>query len=182
MARRTYRRKRKIYRGKPGVMVSVRNSLLVLLLGCALGAVSKWADLHSPFLAEMTSGIALWILLASLLALYSRNEVRAGLHALLFLGGMLAAYYTAAELLKTGWSTAFLTGWSVLALLSPVLGYLVRRVKEQTPRLLYAGIILAELGATWLLFRRIGMADLLVVLMTVILLLLSENGKSGRKQ
>ena len=182
MARRRYRRKRKIYLGKPSRLVSVRNSLLVLLAGVVLGAVSKWSDLYCPPLAEATSGIALWILLASLLAVYSRTALRGGLHSLLFLGGMLASYYTAAGLLDTGWSKNYLAGWGITALLSPVPGYLVWCVRERFPLLVYAGIILAQLGASWFLFRRIGIFDVLAMVPPLMILVWKMAGGNGKRK
>ena len=178
--RRTYRRKRKIYRGKPSLLIAVRNSLLLLLAGAVLGAVSKWSDLHNPFLAEMTSGIALWILLASLIAMYSRDALRGGLNSLLILGGMLAAYYAAAEILGVGWSKNDLIGWSVIALVSPVLGYLLWCVRERFPLLVNVGIILVQVGATCFLFRRIGVFDLLAMLPPAGILLWQAAGSRRR--
>ncbi len=175
---------RGIYKGKPSIAVSIRNSLLVLLLGVSLGAASKWADLHSPFLAELTSGIAVWILLASAVALCSRSPARAGLHVLLLLGGMLAAYYAAAELLDSTWPEQFLIGWGILAVLSPIPGMLVWHARKQDmPAWVVSfGVVVVQLGATWLLFRKIGVVDLLVVLATAVLLFWGKFGKRKKRR
>lgn len=171
------------YRGKPSIAVSVRNSLLVLLLGVILGAVSKWADLHSPFLAELTSGIAVWVLLASAAALCSRSPARAGLHVLLLLGGMVAAYYAAAELLGSTWSEKFLFGWGVAAALSPGPGALIwyARRRDLLSWAVRAGVVAVQLGATWLLFRKIGLIDIAIVLVTAVMLSWGKTGRSRRR-
>ena len=117
--------KRNPYLGKPGTAAAAGHSLLILLLGLALGAASRFADLHSVFFGDLTSGIALWIFLAAAVALGSRTPERAGLHAALLLGGMVAAYYAAAALLDGSWSKNYLIGWGAIALLSPIPGGMV---------------------------------------------------------
>lgn len=103
----------------------MRNSLLILLLGVVLGALSKWADFHSPWLSELTSGVQLWIFLGCILALYSRTPRRAALHVFLLLGGMVGAYYVTALIMRGVWAKSFVIGWGIAAVLSAVPGYLL---------------------------------------------------------
>lgn len=103
----------------------LRNSGLILLLGIVLGAVGKWSDSHAMPLAELTSGLQLWVLLGCAVSLGSRSSWRAGLNVFLLLGGMVCAYYGTAELLGVSWSWKFLIGWALAAVLSPLPGFFV---------------------------------------------------------
>lgn len=158
----------------------IRNSLLILLLGVGLGFLSKWSDNHMPvWLAEVTSGISLWILLATAVALYSRTAGRAALHVLLLLGGMAAAYYAMAALTGGVWGKDFPIGWGIAALLSPIPGYLVWFAKGRSRRawLLSAGVLVAQTALTVALFRSIRVLDVIVILLTAAVLLADKFGR-----
>ena len=182
--------KRNPYLGKPGTAAAVIHSLLILLLGLALGAASKYADLHSVILGDLTSGIALWIFLAAAVALYSRTPERAGLHAILLLGGMVAAYYAAAELLGGSLPKNYLIGWGAAALLSPIPGWMVWYAggEDRLAWLLSIGTVAVQIGATVLLFGKLGLADLAVVVLTAALLFwnkvknVEKPGNRGRRR
>ena len=152
----------------------VRNSLLILLLGVGLGVLSKWSDDHmAVWLAEVTSGIALWVLLAVITALYSRTAERAALNVLLLLGGMVGAYYLTAMLTNSAWGKDFLIGWGIAALLSPIPGYLVWFAKGRSRRawLLSAGVLAVQIILTVILFRSVRVLDAVIILLTAAVLL-----------
>lgn len=162
---------------------SVRNSLLILLLGAALGTLSKWSDSHMAlWLAEATSGISLWILLATVTALYSRTARRAALNVLLLLGGMVGAYYLTAALTGSVWGKNFLIGWGIAALLSPVPGYLVWFAKGRSRRAwaLSLGVLAVQIALVAVLFRRVRVLDAVMILLTAAVLLADKLGKGGR--
>ena len=160
----------------------VRNSLLILLLGAALGALGKWADFHSPWLAELTSGISLWILLATAVALYSRTAMRAALNVFLLLGGMVGAYYLTAMLTNSVWGESFLIGWGVAAVLSAVPGYLVWFAKGRSRRawLLRRGLVAVQIALVIVLFRTVRIFDVVMILLTAAVLLVDKVGPSRR--
>lgn len=164
--------RRQSYRGRPPVTVDTGSSLLILLAGLLLGVISKWADLHLPVLAELTSQIALWVLLASAVALGSRSPLRGALHTLLLLGGMVAAYYTAAHFMGGVWSKSYLIGWGAAVLLSPLAGWLVwhARGEDRWAWLASAGVLAAQIGGTLLLFRKLRVTDLVVIALTAVML------------
>lgn len=103
----------------------LRNSGWILLLGLLLGAVGRWSAYHAPFLAELASGIPLWILLGCLVSLGSRSSWRAGCNVFLLLGGMVCASYFTTELMSAPQSWKFLAGWGAAAVFSPVPGFFV---------------------------------------------------------
>ena len=169
------------YRGQKSGS-GVRNSLLILLLGAALGALSKWADFHSPWLAELTSGISLWILLAAAVSLYSRTAMRAALHVPLLLGGMVGAYYLTAALTDSVWGKSYLIGWGVAAVLSAIPGYLVWFAKGRSRRawLLSLGVPAVQIALVIVLFQRVRIFDVVMILLTAAVLLADKLGPRRR--
>lgn len=149
-----------------------RGPLLVLLLGMALGVAAKWLDFHSDLWGTLFSGISVWVLLASVVALYSQTPRRAALHAALLLGGMVAAYYASAEAMGGVWSQTFLVGWGLAALASPIPGYLVWFARERSVRgaVLRIGVLGFQLVATVVLFEKLRVSDGIIILLTAVLL------------
>ena len=150
-----------------------RNSLLILLLGLALGAVGKWSDCNSMLLADLTSGLQLWVLLCCALALGSRSPWRAGLHVFLLLGGMVCTYYLTAELMSVPWSESFLIGWGVVAALSPIPGFLVWYARGRSFRawILCLGVLAFQILAMFVLSGHANLLDILLIAATAALLL-----------
>lgn len=160
----------------------VRNSLLVLLLGLALGVLGKWADFHSPLLSDLTSGAQLWIFLGCVLALYSRTPRRAALRVVLLLGGMVAAYYVTALVMKGVWSRSYAIGWGIAAAVSAVPGYLLWYAKGRTRRawLLSLGVVAAQIAVMLALSGGVRVPDLAIILLTAAVLLLDKFGRGRR--
>lgn len=160
----------------------VRNSLLVLLLGLALGVLGKWADFHSPWLSDLTSGVQLWICLGCALALYSRTPGRAALHVFLLLGGMVAAYYGTALAMKGVWSGRYVIGWSVAAVLSAVPAYLLWYARGRTRRawLLCGAVLAVQIAAMFALSGGVRVLDAVVILLTAAVLLADKLVRGRR--
>ena len=156
----------------------VRNSLLVLLLGLTLGVLGKWADFHSPLLSDLTSGVQLWIFLGCVLALYSRTPRRAALRVVLLLGGMVAAYYVTALVMRVAWSRSHAIGWGIAA----VPGYLLWYAKGRTRRawLLSLGVAAAQIAVMLALSGGVRVLDLAIILLTAAVLLLDKFGRGRR--
>ena len=161
-----------------------RNSLLILLLGVVLGALGKWSDGYVAWLAELTSGISLWILLATAVALYSRTAMRAALNVFLLLGGMVGAYYLTAALTNSVWGKDYLIGWGIAAVLSVVPGYLVWFAKGRSRRawLLSLGVVVVQVALVIVLFRTVRIFDVVMILLTAAVLLVDKVGprRGGR--
>ena len=159
----------------------VRNSLLVLLLGLTLGVLGKWADFHS-LLSDLTSGVQLWIFLGCVLALYSRTPRRAALRVVLLLGGMVAAYYVTALVMRVAWSRSHAIGWGIAAAVSAVPGYLLWYAKGRTRRawLLSLGVAAAQIAVMLALSGGVRVLDLAIILLTAAILLLDKFGRGRR--
>lgn len=162
--------KRRPYKGKRAVD---GGALLSLLLGLALGVLSKWADFNSMLLADLTSGILLWILLSCAVARFSRTPLRAGLHVLLLLGGMVVSYYAAAYWISGVWATRYLVGWGLAALLSPVPAFAVWHAGGRSRRAwaISLGVLAFEVLAAVVYSGRLRILDAVMILLTAAVLL-----------
>lgn len=164
--------RRQSYTGKKTLM-GVRNSLLILLAGIVLGALGKWSDYHWMFLADLTSGVQLWVLLGCVIATWSQSCWRAGLNVFLLLGGMVASYYCTAELMDVPWSWPFLIGWSAAAVLSAGAGFLVwfGRGRSKQAWLICLGVLVLQVAAMFVLSGGVRVLDVVLIALTACVLL-----------
>ena len=111
-------------------------SALVFLLGAGLGALSKWLDTLSsndlPAVMEtvdirnLFGRLAIWALIATAVAVFSRSAYRAAVNVLLFFAGMLLSYWIASMVIA-GFviDDSYMLVWLIFTAVSPVLGYIV---------------------------------------------------------
>ena len=72
--------------------------LLIFLFGAALGVASKLLDIYTSNLGNIFSQMSIWILLGTLIAIFSKTKGKAALNVFVFCIGMLITYYITAEL------------------------------------------------------------------------------------
>ena len=140
------------------------NPIGMLFAGLLLGAISRLLDIYTANLGNIFSQMAVWILLGTLIAVYSSSPKRAALNILPFCLGMLAAYYAAAILTKGVYGRMFILGWTEFALCSPVLAFFAWMSKEKGifPKLIGAGIVLVSVLSSLLLFDGFRVYDVVI--------------------
>ncbi len=79
-----------------GTIRKLLHPAAMLLCGLAIGAAVRLLDIYTVTLGEIFSRMAVWILLGTLIAIYSPTPKRAMANILPFCLGMLAAYYAVA--------------------------------------------------------------------------------------
>ena len=125
-------------------MVRVKNkisdSISCLFLGIILGITSKYLDtvavdgiwitnvLH--FLGNLFTRLGIWVLIASLIAAYSKTLRRAAINTFVFFIGMLISYYAYSAYLFGFFPTDYLILWGGIALVSPSLAMVVWKGKN----------------------------------------------------
>lgn len=113
---------------------ATRNTILITLLGIALGMLSKWLDniafddtvwWHHPIevldLGNVFSEFGVWLLLALAISIFSRTPARAALNTFLFFAGMCAAYHIYTILFSGFAPNQYMMIWYAITLVSPVL-------------------------------------------------------------
>lgn len=140
------------------------NPAATLAAGLLLGVLSRLLDLYTQNLGNIFSQLAVWILLGTLIALYSPTRRQAMANIVPFCLGMLVSYYTAAVLTHGVYSRVIIAGWALFALCSPILAALVWTAKcpGLFPKLIGVGIVLVSAASSILLFDRLRFYDLII--------------------
>lgn len=140
------------------------NPAIMLLAGLFLGAASRFLDIYTENLGNIFSQMAVWILLGTLISIYSPSPKQAAWNVLLFCAGMLLTYYAAAVLTAGVYSKVMIIGWTVFALFSPLLGYIAWFAKEKGvfPKLICFGIVAVSAASSLILFDGFRVYDWLI--------------------
>lgn len=140
------------------------NPFLLFLVGLALGVISRIFDIYFDTLGNIFSQMAVWILLGTVISIFSRTKKNAMLNIFPFCIGMLITYYLTAAVTDGVYGKAFIIGWTVFAFCSPILAYFAWLSKENGlfPKLLSVGIVAVSLLSSILLFDRLRFYDLII--------------------
>ncbi len=104
---------------------------LMLALGLVLGVLSRLLDIYTQNLGNIFSQFAIWILLGTVVSIYSKTKFRAMLNVFLLCIGMLATYYFTAFVTDGVYSNIFIIGWTAFALCSPIMAFVTWHTKEK---------------------------------------------------
>lgn len=136
----------------------------MLVLGLLSGAVSRLLDIYTVNLGEIFSQMAVWILIGTVISIYSSSKGRAMANILAFCLGMLAAYYAAAVITDGVYGRTFIIGWTLFALCSPILAYFTWMTKERglIPKLIGTAIVAVSVLSGVILFDGPRIYDLII--------------------
>lgn len=140
------------------------NPFGMLITGLILGVVSRLLDIYTQNLGNMFSELAIWILLGTIISIYSESKKKAVFNILPFCIGMLITYYVVAALTNGVYSWTFIAGWSMFAFLSPVMAYFAWMSKEKGvfSKIISVGIVLASILSSIVLFDRLRVYDYII--------------------
>ena len=140
------------------------NPITMLCAGLALGVISRLLDIYTQNLGEIFSQLAIWILLGTLISVFSESTKKAMLNVLLFCFGMLITYYAVAVMTDGVYSVEIIVGWTVFALFSPVLAFFVSKSKGRGlfPVLIRIGVVAVSVLSSDILFDRLRIYDFVI--------------------
>ena len=155
---------------------AISHIILLAAAGLASGVIIKLLDIYTSNLGNLFSQMSVWIFLCVLISAYSSTPKRAAVNVFVFCAGMLLTYYLTAELTQSPYSFAFIVGWAVFSLFSPLMAYLTwfARGHGVFAWILTMGIVVVMLIIAVVLFDKIRVADAALAAMTVIALLKKE--------
>lgn len=155
---------------------SILNPISLFFIGLILGIVSRLLDIYTQNLGNIFSQMAIWILFGVLISIYSSSKRRAMLNILPFCMGMLITYYFVAFITKGVYSYVFIIGWTVFALLSPIMAYFTWITKEKGifPKIISSCIILVSLLSSLILFDRIRFYDIVISVIMIYFLFVKK--------
>lgn len=117
-------RKIRAYPKDKSIKIDLMISIGTILLGAVLGFVAKATDSVS-IIGDIGTELGVWVFAATIVAVYSRYPFTAGINTMLFFLAMLGAYYLYGHLVLGFFPKSYFIGWLVVALLSPIAGFVV---------------------------------------------------------
>lgn len=144
----------------------------MFITGLLLGIISRLLDIYTQNLGNIFSELAIWILLGTIISIYSKTKKKAMLNILPFSIGMLITYYIVAALTNGVYSKTFIIGWSIFALLSPIMAYFTWLTKEKgtLPKIISIAIIITSILSSIILFDRLRIYDYIINLALIYIL------------
>lgn len=137
---------------------------VMLVFGLLIGVIARLLDIYTQLLGEIFSQMAIWILIGTLIAIYSPTKVRAMLNVLPFCLGMLLTYYVTAVITHGVYGRRFIIGWTVFALCSPIMALLTWMTKERGAfsKVIAVGIVAVSVLSSIVMFDRLRLYDVLI--------------------
>lgn len=136
----------------------------MFIIGLLLGILSRLLDIYTQNLGNIFSQMAIWILLGTLIAIYSCSKVKAMWNMFPFCVGMLVTYYAVAMITEGVYSRMYITAWSAFAICSPIFAYFTWMTKEKGifPKVISVGVILVSVLSSIIMFDRIRIYDFII--------------------
>lgn len=133
-------------------------------IGLILGIISRLLDIYTQNLGEIFSQMAIWILLGTLISIYSKTKKMTMMNIFPFCIGMLITYYIVAIITHGVYSRSFIIGWTIFALCSPIFAFFTWMAKEKgiIPKIISIGIIIVCVLSSIILFDKLRIYDFLI--------------------
>lgn len=160
----------------------ILNPISMMIIGCILGVLAKLFDIHSEVLGNIFSEFAIWILLGTLISIYSETKMKAMINVFLFCIGMLLTYYLTAEITNSVYGLNFIKGWTLFACISPIFAYFTWLSKEKGvfPILIRIGIVFVSLFCSLFLFS-FNVFDLIINIILIYYLFFKKIKRNNKE-
>lgn len=133
-------------------------TLGIILLGFALGVLQKWMDempdnvlpviLQTLDIRNYFGRFAVWILLATVISVYSRSPLKAAVNTFTFFISMLAGYYIYCNFVLGFLPRAYMMMWIGISFITPFMAYICWYAKGKGPvAIVSSGVIIGVLFA-----------------------------------
>ena len=123
---------------KPNKNVSLNRQIVItlgiILLGFFLGVLQKWIDgtggsnrpliLQQLDIGNYFGRLAIWILLGTIISVYSESPLRAAINTFIFFISMLAGYYLYCNYILGFFPRTYMMMWIVIAFASFFMAYI----------------------------------------------------------
>lgn len=141
---------------KSSVCRQAADTIGILLLGIALGVISKYLDGTAsnslPYIMEyldvtnFLGRFAIWMLTALCISVYSASPVRAGINVFVFFTGMVVSYYLYSTFIAGFFSVSYAMIWVAFTIISPALAFVCWYAKgDGMIAVMISGVILGIL-------------------------------------
>lgn len=142
----------------------VLNPLVMFIIGLLLGIISRLFDIYSQNFGNIFSQMAIWILIGTIISIYSETKKKAMLNIFPFCIGMLITYYFVAFITKGVYSNIFIIGWTIFAFCSPMFAYFTWMTKEKGifSKIISVGIVITSILSSIILFNKLRIYDYII--------------------
>ncbi|MFR7592390.1 MAG: DUF6518 family protein [Longibaculum sp.] len=136
----------------------------LFIIGLIAGIVSRLLDIYTQNLGNIFSQMAIWILLGTLISIYSHTKRQAMLNIFLFCLGMLMTYYTVAFMTHGVYSKTYIIAWTFFAMCSPIFAYFTWKTQEEGifPKIISIGIVFVSILSSLILFDGLRAYDFII--------------------
>ena len=164
----------------------VSYSIVILLLGIVLGVVSKFLDTtppnELPFIIESLDfrnffgRLAIWILIAVYISIYSNSSIRAAINVFAFFVGMVTSYYLYSKFIAGFFPRCYAMIWFGITAISPLLAFVCWYAKGKGKiSFVLSAIIIAVLFNTtfvygWIYFDIYSILEAIVFICGLVIL------------
>ena len=137
---------------------------ILFIFGLILGALARVFNLYTQNIGNIFSEIAIWILLGTLISIYSATKKQAMINVFVFCLGMLLAYYFIACINDGIFSKTYIFYWFLFSLLSPFMAYFTWMTKEPGifSKIISIGIVSTSILSTIVLFDKLRIYDYII--------------------
>lgn len=159
---------------------NIFHTLFIFSIGLITGILIKILDIYTTDLGNIFSNISIWILICTVISIYSKTPLKAGWNVFSFCIGMLLTYYITAEITSSIYSLSIAYGWITFSFFTFPMGYLIWYLKKDSwySKIMYWIIILLTIVISIILFDKIRASDILFTIL--ISLLLKDKRKRGK--
>ncbi|MGM9834948.1 MAG: hypothetical protein ACI31M_04145 [Bacilli bacterium] len=154
----------------------ILNPFSMFVIGQLLGIISRLLDIYTQILGDVFSQMAIWILLGTIISIYSDTQKKAMLNMFTFCIGMLITYYTCAYITKGVYSNTYIIGWTIFAFCSPIFAYFTWMAKEKgiLSKIISIGIVLVSVLSSIILFDGLKIHDFIINVALIYILFLNR--------
>ncbi len=161
-------------------------SIAILILGIVLGISSKFLDTTAsnelPFIIESLDfrnffgRLAIWILIAVCISIYSNSAIRAAINVFVFFVGMVTSYYLYSKFIAGFFPRSYAMIWFGITAISPLLAFVCWYAKgEHKISLILSSILIAVLFNTtfvygWIYFDIYSILEAIVFICGLVIL------------
>ena len=148
----------------------------MFIFGLSLGVISRLLDIYTSNLGNIFSQMAIWILIGTIISIYSKNKKSAMINVFSFCIGMLITYYSVAKITHGVYSQSFIIGWTLFAFCSPIMAYFAWMSKEKGvfSKLICVGIVIVSILSSIVLFDRLRIYDFIIDIVLIYILFVKK--------
>lgn len=142
----------------------ILNPLSMFIIGLFLGVISRLLDIYTQNLGNIFSQLAVWILLGTIISIYSKSKKEAMLNIFPFCMGMLITYYFVAKVTNGVYSNYFILAWTIFSFCTPILAYFAWQTKQKGifPKIISLCIVFTSILSSIILFDRLRIYDFII--------------------